>query len=257
MKRTTLLLAFGAWLAVVGSSNAQQPEQQTPEDRIRLLQAENKLLKANVEQLDKQIQALKDEIRSLKAGPDQAEAETLKKEIAALKKELVTLKKESKVQQATEPTAAEGIVKPVLDPPRSLVGLDRLDTNDPDAAKKLGFICKPLRIGSAGLVTGISVERIVDKTNMIAQIRFPKLDYIERATPTPGMPQDKRNYEPMPKTWQTDGDRVWIRGIDTSGLIDGQAIYVTAPVKIVDTIDAGGETIYLLKPSVAAKKPHR
>ena len=57
--------------------------------------------------------------------------------------------------------------------------------------------------------------------------------------------------------WQTDGDRVWIRGIDTSGLIDQQTIFVTVPVKVVDTIDAGGETIYLLNPAAPSKKPRR
>jgi len=157
------------------------------------------------------------------------ENETLKitvrgqlKTITALNKQIADLKATDAAAPA--PTAdvaadnAKVLIHPLLDQPNSLKNL--LAAASAGKKEALGFFIAgpPLRIGVTGHVSSVWVERIIDKTNMVAQIGG--ISVIQ--------------------------DVVWIAGIDTSGLVDNQRIFLTEPLQVTGTVDAGGATIFRL-----------
>jgi len=222
-------------LATIGSAGAQLASAQEAQVEVAALRAENQALKEALQQRDTEIEALR-------------------KAIAQLKKQLTD-------QEAQDPPAAEEIMQPATEQPRSLEGLyKRLGAKkppDPNAAKKMGFIGKPLAVGSSGLVESVFIEEIIDQTNMVARIRFPELRGIEMAPTGPRALRRglaRGTIDPRTgKAWQTGDERVWICGIDTKGLVDQRVVWLTVPVEVVGTTKVGGETVYRVAPM--PKKP--
>lgn len=164
-------------------------------------------------------------------------AELKKKElrIAALEKENADLRAKLTGNAGTIP-----LLHPLLDQPNYLKNL-YTSLNGKQVAS--GFISRPLRIGVTGYVESVFVERIVDKTNMVARIRFPEFRVVEMA---PGSVVPSPGYYAASYAWQTGDELVWIAGIDTSGLVDKQLIFLTEPLKVTGTVGAGGATIFRL-----------
>lgn len=168
------------------------------------------------------------------------------------KGEFTWVRQKDKAAIAERAKALAGIVdviNPLLEKPRSLEGLHgRLDNRDGNAAKRLGFIARPLEIGSAGLTESILVINVIDKSNMLARIRFPELQYPEYPAgfvPTRRMQMSNR----ATKSWASGDQYVHIRGVNTTGLIDGRVIWLTIPLKVVGTIHDGASTIYSMAPN--------
>jgi hypothetical protein len=163
-------------------------------------------------------------------------------QIEALKAQLAQAGSPKASSQPAQPASAPQVMRPLHEKPGALDGLhERLKGNQVAA----GFIGRPIGVGVSGLTESVFVERVVDKTNMVARIRFPELRAIEMAPGWyhRGMDISLINLS-MGKAWGSGDNRVWISGIDTTGVVDDTVIYLAEPVKVVDTVEIGGKTIY-------------
>jgi len=195
----------------------------------------------------REVKILEAELNAVKAQVAQLRAENaqLKANIARLEAAQAAVgpaQKPPVERAAAAADDAKQIMHPLLDQPAPLKNLYTLLKGKQVAT---GFIAKPLRIGVTGHVESVFVERIIDKTNMVAQIRFPELRHIEMA---PGAPPGAY-VGTTPKMWQTGDERVWIADIDTSGLVDDQVIYLTETLKVTDTVNPGDGVIFRLAPA--------
>jgi hypothetical protein len=190
---------------------------------------------------------------------EQVQIEYLKKDNAELRSKVLQLQAENAALKTKLAAAASGdsanpnsatsqstgapqpLLHPLLDQPKSLSNLYARLAKSGSAS--VGFMSNPVRVGSNGLVESVMVEKIIDKTSMVASIRFPELKAIEMA---PGVDYSNLSKETSfgSKAWQTGDAHVCLVGVDTTNLIDHQIFYLNEKLKVIGTKQVDGETIF-------------
>lgn len=172
--------------------------EESQEDRIRRLEAENKALRATMRQLVEENKALKAKLQALKQEPqiDEASAETPSKE------------------EKAEEEKPGSPLKPM---------------------KEFG---KALALGQAAPVLRMKVIQIQGPKDMLTEFRFSKGYAL---------------WGPSASAPRYGHFVVWIHGIDTAGMVDGQWAEIGRPLKVTGTKSyetlAGQRTVFLLEPT--------
>lgn len=178
---------------------------------------------------------------------------TLLEENLDLKKELVSMSKEledartqikqlseeleeaKKVEQSSSINV--GILKPSLEALASSARVSKLMN---DGKPIPGYLKSPLAKGSRGRTVNIVCKQIIDGSNMIAWIRYPR----HAPTPHPG---------PGESVSQELDELVWLRGVDTASLIDGKLFWLDSPIVITGNRSyataLSQKTIWLMEPA--------
>ena len=189
--------------------------------------------------------------RSSLVGPPKTKREFLQK-IKGLQEQIDKLKKIIKAQrQKTENLEIEN------EKLRSLCEKAGVDSTQimPGIAAKFK---KPLKIGQAAYLGGdnsLRAEQIIDSRNMIAKLTFGYYREIDQsAARNPGF----LTSIPYTGPYIPIDTFVWLKDIDTSGVVDGQKIKIDGALKVTGTktyktMLGGTSTVFVLEPVNNAK----
>lgn len=91
------------------------------------------------------------------------------------------------------------------------------------------------------------IEQILDKQNMLVEITIG-----ERAYRSSTIPRESRFLTQIPMRYEPIKELVWIKGIDTFGLVDGKSVEIKQLMKITGTKTyetvMGSKTVFLFEP---------
>ena len=183
---------------------------ESQEDRIHRLEAENKALRATIRQLVEGNEALKAEIKALKEGSASEE----------------TSEKSSPEETKTEKEQSGPALKPLKE------------------------FEEALALGQAASVRGAKVFQVQGPKDTLAEL--PVAYYYLNIPVSPGG-EVKGEFSLKAKSKDYKEVLVWIRGIDTAGMVDGQSARIDKVLKVSGTkayeTSAGQRTVFLLEPT--------